>query len=470
MSSIILNPFQLLELNIISGQDLANVSRSMRTYAVAWVHPDRKLSTRVDSKGRCNPTWNDKFVFRVDDDFLRVDTSAIMIEIYAVHWFRDVLVGTVRVLVGNLPTPPPRPFRPQHQIGMRFVALQVRRPSGRPQGILNVGISVLDSSMRSMPLYTAGSSAVGYLDLMGEQNQQNNKTTHQNHQLQKKKKKMAAVKLPDLRRTKSDTSSIQLAAGAKTLRRKVSFREKPNSVINATSSTSYSVQDRAKKSISKRSSVVSDSYFANGQHYNKSPKMRQNGKKGKDGSVLGFSPTFKISTRPKWAANMQQQTKNHTNNNNSDIVLDFESTNKPAAGVNKLLYLTESELGPSPSELAAQLAAKEKYKLNDAESSIVGGWSLTGSVEGLQSKLERWRMELPAVYDSSMPITGGGGGGGGQLSDMIITNKGGGGSNHRNRRHSRRNTDGGGVGLFSCVSNICGCECSIACGDDPSKP
>ncbi|KAJ6721683.1 INGRESSION PROTEIN FIC1 [Salix viminalis] len=134
MSHMILSSFQLLELNVISAQDLAKVSRKMKTYAVAWVHPDRRLSTRVDSAGCNNPTWNDKFVFRVDDSFLHADTSAVMIEIYALHWFRDIHIGTVRVIVGNL-IPPPRPrHHNQFQLGMRFVALQVRRPSGRPPG------------------------------------------------------------------------------------------------------------------------------------------------------------------------------------------------------------------------------------------------------------------------------------------------------------------------------------------------
>lgn len=47
------------------------------------------------------------------------------------------------------------------------MAPQIRRPSGRPQGILNIGVALLDSSMRSMPLYTQPAmSAVGYHDLM----------------------------------------------------------------------------------------------------------------------------------------------------------------------------------------------------------------------------------------------------------------------------------------------------------------
>lgn len=61
--SNILACYQLLELNVISAQDLAQMDRSMQTYAVAWIDPDHKLSTRVDSQGGTNLTWNDKFVF-----------------------------------------------------------------------------------------------------------------------------------------------------------------------------------------------------------------------------------------------------------------------------------------------------------------------------------------------------------------------------------------------------------------------
>ncbi|KAL0287216.1 UNVERIFIED_CONTAM: hypothetical protein Sangu_2701300 [Sesamum angustifolium] len=102
--------FQLLEINIISAQDLEPVSKKMKTYATAWLHPNRKLSSCVDAEGNNSPTWNDKFVFKVEEEFLRRDTSAVMIEIYAKQWLRDTLVGTVRVLVGNLiPSTPPAP-------------------------------------------------------------------------------------------------------------------------------------------------------------------------------------------------------------------------------------------------------------------------------------------------------------------------------------------------------------------------
>ncbi|XP_004494967.1 uncharacterized protein [Cicer arietinum] len=159
------SPYQLLEISIISAQDLPPVAKSIKAYAVAWLHPERKLATQIDQVGHTNPTWNEKFVFRVDDEFLNSENSVIMIDIYNSTWIRDVLIGTVGVLVGNLLPPGTRTGNRKPKL--RFVALQIRKPSGRPQGILNIGVTVLDSTMRSMPLYSElSTSAVGYSDLM----------------------------------------------------------------------------------------------------------------------------------------------------------------------------------------------------------------------------------------------------------------------------------------------------------------
>ncbi|KAL3654025.1 hypothetical protein CASFOL_003706 [Castilleja foliolosa] len=135
----------LLEISLISAQDLTPITKSMRTYAVAWTHPSRKLTTRTDQHGHTHPTWNEKFTFRVDDNFLASEDSAIHIEICTASWFREVLVGTVHVLVSDLLHPDPQASR-----RMRFVALQVRRPSGAPQGILNMGVSLLRQNPSGM--------------------------------------------------------------------------------------------------------------------------------------------------------------------------------------------------------------------------------------------------------------------------------------------------------------------------------
>lgn len=62
------NNSHILEISLISAQDLAPVSKSLRTYALTWINPNRKRSTKVDDEGHNNPTWNDKFSFKV---FLR---------------------------------------------------------------------------------------------------------------------------------------------------------------------------------------------------------------------------------------------------------------------------------------------------------------------------------------------------------------------------------------------------------------
>ncbi|XP_009792812.1 uncharacterized protein [Nicotiana sylvestris] len=139
------NTNHILEITLISAQDLSPVCKSLRTYALTWVNPNRKRTTRVDNQGHSNPTWNDKFSFRVDDEFLNSESSAVHVEIYTVSWFRDILVGTVKVLLNNLINPFDR--------SKKFVALQIRRPSGNPQGILNLGVALIDKSKRSMPLF-----------------------------------------------------------------------------------------------------------------------------------------------------------------------------------------------------------------------------------------------------------------------------------------------------------------------------
>ncbi|PNX82653.1 hypothetical protein L195_g038684 [Trifolium pratense] len=159
--SMLASPFQLLEINIISAQDLPLVSKSIKAYAVAWLNPERKLTTQADPHGHNNPTWNEKFVFRVEDDFLQCEDSVIMVELYASAWLRDVLIGTVAIHVNNI-----LPRSGNRKSKIRFVALQVRRPSGRPQGILNIGVNLVDATMRSMPMYSElSASDIEYDDI-----------------------------------------------------------------------------------------------------------------------------------------------------------------------------------------------------------------------------------------------------------------------------------------------------------------
>ncbi|GAB2266707.1 hypothetical protein Dimus_001701 [Dionaea muscipula] len=459
MASLI-SQFQLLEINLISAQDLAKVSRNMRTYAVAWVHPDRKLTTRIDAHGCTNPTWNDKFVFRVEDSFLRSDMSAVMVEIYALHWFRDVHVGTVRVLVSNL-IPPQTRSRDHHQLGMRFVALQVRRPSGRPQGILNVGVTVLDSTMRSMPLYTQlSTSALGYQQLMGTEDLHHN-SHHQNGG------GSAAATTTKLYRSKSDRSSMlgidedgishlpksttikgsTIRGGSRTKGSELSavkkgkiLYDKPLSVIDGASD--LAVQLDVMK-IARTTSTLNQSSLG---PVTKSKKMAPSILSQSDlgstitdikkvpGSDIGGSTRFNNIPKPKhnWlepVAGKKPSPKGYP------ITKDFANGS----------IWSESEVGPSPSEVAAAIAEDSKYRKMDhgGSSLLEDKWSFDGT-EGLKTKLDRWRTELPTLYDHS------------SFTSTAFAPK-----------HTRRHTDGG--EKFSCFGSIGVYEFSIICGQSGPK-
>ncbi|KAJ0265202.1 A_IG0024 protein [Hirschfeldia incana] len=132
----------VLEINLISAQGLKEPTgklRRLQTYASVWVDSSDKLRTRIDRIGAENPIWNDKFVFQVSSEFLSSETSGVSIEIYAVGYLRDHLIGTVRFLVSNfLPTAAEKV--------PSLVALQIRRLSGKFHGVLNIAAMVIDAS------------------------------------------------------------------------------------------------------------------------------------------------------------------------------------------------------------------------------------------------------------------------------------------------------------------------------------
>ncbi|KAL3520607.1 hypothetical protein ACH5RR_018756 [Cinchona calisaya] len=348
-------PYQLLELNVISAQDLSTVSRNLRTYAITWINPERKLRTRIDQQGQINPTWNDKFVFRVDEKFLNSETSSVMIELYAVGWLRDIPVGSVRVLISNLI---PQNVRKQKNSSRRFVALQIRRPSGRPQGILNMGVTLLDNNMKSMPLYTElSASAVGFQDLMDvklyKQHKTNNNKNNNNSDQKEEKVK--------LRRSQSDITEI--------------VKEKEN----------------REGSVCNNVSIINCSFL------------------------------------------------NGSNLNGSEI------------GVPKNGSMCNSDVGPSPSVVAAAVA-RGLYPTplanpHNPGSSILGDWTVEdASVEGLKSKIDRWRMELPGKCDNTN-----------NSYQKIQKQK-------ERKQYRRRHSVDDGSGLFSCFGTAFGCEFTIVCG------
>ncbi|KAG5611114.1 hypothetical protein H5410_022395 [Solanum commersonii] len=135
------SPFKILEIIVISAQDLPPVSKMLRTFAVAYIHNDHRLTTRVDHQGKTNPTWNYKMVFRVDDKFLNSESASVMFEIYNVAWLRDLPIGTTHLMI-NCFFPPLSSNNPT----IRSTTLHIRRPSGHLQGLLHVSVQLIDTS------------------------------------------------------------------------------------------------------------------------------------------------------------------------------------------------------------------------------------------------------------------------------------------------------------------------------------
>ncbi|XP_047937871.1 uncharacterized protein LOC125185390 [Salvia hispanica] len=442
---------QLLEINIISAQDLELVSKSMKTYAMAWMNPKRKLTSRVDELGKNNPTWNEKFVFRVEEEFLKQDNSAIMIEIYSNNWFRDVLVGTVRCLVGNLIPQTGRSHNGQPYIGMRFVALQIRRPSGRPQGILNIGVALLDSSMRSMPLYTQPAmSAVGYQDLMEDpellEDYSDDGVT--------------------LRRTRSERSEMtgfgNFSPGSSIIIVKPKIETKEASILSI---TECMVPVESVRKVGKASSVICGAEL-------RDDRRRPVSTKTKASSVVSYSvkslkKAESISTKYNSTkhVDVKQLAKMYDAN---DAIAHLPANEKPKDDIGKAVEdpiepqeqqmfvsinkgngeWSDSEVGPSPSEVAAVMAERRYPLQDDKESSVLDGWSMDESVEGLRSKLERWRMELPPLYDNA----------GADYSSSSYKSS-------ATRSKGDKDKDG----MFTCFGNVFGYECQCVCGKPPGE-
>ncbi|CAI9095662.1 OLC1v1031657C1 [Oldenlandia corymbosa var. corymbosa] len=151
--------YQVLEINLVSAQNLKVPSKisgkTRRTYAVIWVDGSlNKLRTRTDCYGGENPTWNDKFLFRVSSDLVTSATAGFTVEIYAAGHLRDSLVGRARCLLSSC-------------LGKQITPVYVHRPSGNFHGILNVAaaISEVGEQAGTDSGIFQGSSMVSFHDL-----------------------------------------------------------------------------------------------------------------------------------------------------------------------------------------------------------------------------------------------------------------------------------------------------------------
>ncbi|KAG9441352.1 hypothetical protein H6P81_017206 [Aristolochia fimbriata] len=150
-----------VEVRIRGAKDLKNVNwrhGALKPYAVVWVHPDGKCSTKVDPEGDASPTWDETLLLPLRGLPLRDATLAIDV-VHAKGAEEDddddtkPLIGSARL--------PLRDVLDEVGFGERCVrTLKLKRPSGRPQGKLDVEVTVREAPPPPPPPATA--SGYGY--------------------------------------------------------------------------------------------------------------------------------------------------------------------------------------------------------------------------------------------------------------------------------------------------------------------
>jgi len=146
-----------VELTVLSARDLKNVNwryGDLRPYAVAWVDPDIKVSTRVDQDGDTNPSWDEKLTIPVGNRPLEDAELTIEIVHEKPSELTKPLVGTARIPLSQV----------LDEVGFEEKlerTLKLKRPSGRPQGKLVILIGLREKRWPE-PQYAQPYGSRGY--------------------------------------------------------------------------------------------------------------------------------------------------------------------------------------------------------------------------------------------------------------------------------------------------------------------
>ncbi|XP_059666380.1 protein SRC2-like [Cornus florida] len=127
-------PFDL-DITIVSAKHLKNVNwryGDLKPYAIFWVDPARRNTTKSDDSGSTRPVWNERFLIPFT---LPLHHSFLTVEIFHSYPTETPkpLVGTLRIALQNL-------FDSDDSNPLR--TLQLLRPSGRPQGKIRVKLAL----------------------------------------------------------------------------------------------------------------------------------------------------------------------------------------------------------------------------------------------------------------------------------------------------------------------------------------
>lgn len=138
-----------VELTLSSAKDLKNVNwryGPIKPYAVIWVDPTRKVSSRVDEDGDTSPQWDQTLVIPLDRP---IEDSTLHIDVVHAYAAEDTkpLIGSCKL--------PLKDVVDDAGIGGRTTrSLKLKRPSGRPHGKIEIDVVVRHPRYHAPDPYT----------------------------------------------------------------------------------------------------------------------------------------------------------------------------------------------------------------------------------------------------------------------------------------------------------------------------
>jgi hypothetical protein len=132
-----------VEVTVDSARDLKNVNwrnGDLQPYAVLWVDSGARVSTRVDLNNGDSPAWDEKVLVPLPPSS-RLQDAVLYLDV--VH--ANAAEG-VKPLVGSARLPLRDVFDDAGVGGKASTNLRLKRPSGRPQGRLDVRVAVKEPS------------------------------------------------------------------------------------------------------------------------------------------------------------------------------------------------------------------------------------------------------------------------------------------------------------------------------------
>ncbi|KAH7300883.1 hypothetical protein KP509_23G001700 [Ceratopteris richardii] len=130
-----------INVTILSAEDLEKVTlfSKMQPYAVVYVDPYYRLSTRVDKEGNTNPCWNELLSLPVSDALFRQPGSSFLrVEIRS----KGSLLGDKFVGMASIPL---SELLQRSNGEEEVVVYHLRRSSGKVKGIVRLSVHVNDN-------------------------------------------------------------------------------------------------------------------------------------------------------------------------------------------------------------------------------------------------------------------------------------------------------------------------------------